>query len=290
MSVDGLRREMFRVSVGRRLKPASWPDGNRVAVALSFDVDNATPQLAKGEFAIDGLALREYGAIDGLPRVLRLLDTHNIAASFFVPAVSSQLHPQMIKDILARGRHEVGVHGWIHEPLGELNNEAEERRLLTLSIQYLTEQIGHKPTGFRAPYGQFSPFTLKLLREAGFQYDSSLSGSNDPYEIAANGDATGLVELPVEQILDDFQYLGPAANGPLPSADLVMQVFRSEFDVAYDEGGLWVAVMHPHVIGHRSRIAALDGLIKHMKSKPGVWFATLDEIARWAREHGGAKS
>ncbi len=63
-SIDQLRAQMFRVSAGRRLEPAAWPDGNRAAVALMFDVDNATPQLARGQVEIDGPALREYGSID----------------------------------------------------------------------------------------------------------------------------------------------------------------------------------------------------------------------------------
>jgi hypothetical protein len=33
-------------------------------------------------------------------------------------------------------------------------------------------------------------------------------------------------------------------------------------------------------MGHRSRVALLDRLIQYMKSKPGVWFATHEEIAR----------
>ena len=39
--------------------------------------------------------------------------------------------------------------------------------------------------------------------------------------------------------------------------------------------------MHPHYMGHRSRAAALDRLISYMKSKPGVWFATHEQVARY---------
>lgn len=41
--------------------------------------------------------------------------------------------------------------------------------------------------------------------------------------------------------------------------------------------------MHPHVIGHRSRILHLDRFVSYMKSKPGVWFATAEQIARYVR-------
>ena len=102
-SLDELRQQMFHVSAGRRLKPKSWPEGARVAVSLSFDVDNASATLSTGVLDYEALSRGEYGAVDGLPRILRLLDTHAVPASFFIPAVSAALHPAMIKEIQAAG-------------------------------------------------------------------------------------------------------------------------------------------------------------------------------------------
>ena len=283
LSLDEVKQQFFRVSAGRRLRPRSWPNNSKVAVALSFDVDNASPALSRGDLGPEILSRGEYGAIDGLPRILRLLDTHNIAASFFIPAVSAALHPQMVGDILARQRHEIGIHGWIHEHLLVLDNEAEEQRLLTQSIEFLTKAIGKRPVGYRAPSWAFSRYTAKQVKEAGFLYDSSLMASDDPYELLLGGQRTGVIELPIEWILDDNAYFGATANGSLPSADLALQTFQSEFDAAYEEGGLYILTMHPHIIGHRSRIALLDRLITHMKSKQGVWFATHEQVARYVK-------
>lgn len=82
--------------------------------------------------------------------------------------------------------------------------------------------------------------------------------------------------------MEDAPYFG-AASGSLPSPDLVGNIFRAEFDVAFDEGGLVVLTMHPHLMGHRSRIAALEKLIVYMKSKPGVWFATEEQVASYVK-------
>ena len=71
---------------------------------------------------------------------------------------------------------------------------------------------------------------------------------------------------------------------------VVEQVFQSEFDVAYDEGGLFILTMHPHITGHRSRVAGLEKLIVHMKSKPGVWFATHEEIAKYVKAASGSSN
>ena len=48
LPLDAISAQMFHASAGKRLKPAAWPNGARVAVGLSFDVDNATADLATG--------------------------------------------------------------------------------------------------------------------------------------------------------------------------------------------------------------------------------------------------
>ena len=279
LSLEDLRKQMFHVSAGRRLKPSAWPGGARVAVGLSFDVDNATATLSQGVLDYEVLSRGEYGAVDGLPRILRLLDKHQVPASFFIPAVSAALHPQMIKDIQASGRHEIGVHGWIHERLPQLNNELEEQRLLNQSIELLTEMTGRKPVGYRAPSWQFSFWTMQQIKDAGFLYDSSLMASDDAYELLLDGKPTGVIELPIERILDDAPYFGGGANGSNPSIEAVYEVFESEFNVALEERGLYLLTLHPHIMGHRSRVALLDELIAHMKSEGRVWFATHEQIA-----------
>jgi peptidoglycan/xylan/chitin deacetylase (PgdA/CDA1 family) len=283
LGIEELRAQYTHFGAGKRLKPKQWPGGARVAVALSFDVDNATVPLSRGQLGSEDLSRGMYGAIDGLPRILALLDRRSVPASFFIPAVSAALNPEMVTAILSRKRHEIGVHGWIHEHLGVLNNEAEEQRLLNKSIEFLTKALGKRPVGYRAPSWAMSRFTMKQVKEAGFLYDSSLMASDNAYEITIDGQPSGVIELPIERILDDAPYYG-AANGSLPSPELVDQVYRAEFDVAYEEGGLYVLTMHPHYTGHRSRALWLEKLIMYMKSKPGVWFATHEDIAQYLKK------
>ena len=76
------------------------------------------------------------------------------------------LHPEMIPAIMKRGRHEIGVHGWIHEFLPALDSAAEEERLLNQAIEYLTKATGKRPVGYRAPSWAFSQHTLGLIRKA----------------------------------------------------------------------------------------------------------------------------
>jgi len=91
--------------------------------------------------------------------------------------------------------------------------------------------------------------------------------------------------LPVEWILDDAPYFG--RTGALPSPELIFRVYRDEFDVAYQEGTTLMLTMHPHVSGHRSRATHLDQLITYMKTKPGVWFATAEQVAAYVKREAG---
>ena len=283
LSIEELKAQYTHYGVGKRLKPKAWPNGARVAVALSFDIDNATVPLSRGQLGSEDLSRGMYGAVDGLPRILRLLDKQNVPASFFAPAVSIALNPEIVPSILSAKRHEIGVHGWIHEHLGVLNNGPEEQKLLNQSIEVLTKAVGKRPVGYRAPSWAMSKFTMGQVQAAGFLYDSSLMASDDAYEVTIDGRPSGVIELPIERILDDAPYYG-AANGSLPSPELIDQIYRAEFDVAYEERGLYVLTMHPHYTGHRSRVLWLEKLIVYMKSKPGVWFATHEEVAAYLKK------
>jgi hypothetical protein len=107
-----------------------------------------------------------------------------------------------------------------------------------------------------------------------------------PYELVQNGEPTGVVELPVEWILDDAPLFNPRGDSYSPPRD-VMQVWIDEFDKAWEERTMFLLTMHPHISGHRSRIVALEGLIAHMKARGGVWFATHADAARYVREQAG---
>jgi peptidoglycan-N-acetylglucosamine deacetylase len=278
---EQVRQAVSLVRAGQKLTPKAWPNGARVAVCLSFDVDNEL--LWRRTPLPVPLSQGEYGATSGLPRVLDLLDRESIPASFYIPAMSAALHPQMIQDILQRKRHEIGVHGWMHESLPAIGDAAKEEQVLKQSIDYLTKATGKRPVGFRAPSWAFSQFTLDQIRKAGFLYDSSFMAMDEPYELLASGQKSGMIELPINWIADDYPYYEPEANGSLPDPQLVFDIYKGEFDAAYQEHSMFILTMHPHITGHRSRIAALEKLIVYMKQKPGVWFATLEQVADYVK-------
>jgi peptidoglycan/xylan/chitin deacetylase (PgdA/CDA1 family) len=250
-------------------------------VCLSFDPDNFSIQLNRGDNNVVGISAGEYAPMTGIPRLVELLDRHDIPASWYIPAVAAMLHPGMVETSKKRPRDEVAIHGWIHENPMTLDDPEEEWRLITQSLDLLEKQWGRRPVGNRNPSWTMSTYTIDLLKKAGLLYDSSLQAMDEPHEILVDGQPTGLIELPVNWILDDAPMIGPTSS--LPSPRLIMKTFMDDFDVAYKEGTLFMLTMHPHLTPQRSRIKYLEELIVYMKSKPGVWFATGEEIARYIK-------
>jgi len=282
------RHLVNQVRAGRSLRPNTWKDGARCAVAISFDADHETIELRDGGRSISRLSSGEYGSRVGVPRILETLAKHGVLATFFVPAVSALLHSDEQRRVISDG-HEIGIHGWIHE-LNSTLASATERDLLFRSADTLEKVTGVRAVGIRTPSWDFGSHTLATIREMGLLYDSSLMGDDDCYELLCEGSPSGIVELPVEWIRDDsvyfnmhrFQFLRPYTS---PAA--VLDIFRREFDAAYEEGGLFQLTLHPHHIGHRSRIWILDEIVRYIQSRGSVWFARHRDVAQWVYENSG---
>jgi peptidoglycan/xylan/chitin deacetylase (PgdA/CDA1 family) len=279
-SQDVWRGHVDAVRAGRSLVPERWPNGARVVVALSFDSDHETIPLRDGHTSPGLLAAGEYGSRAAAPRVLDLLARHNIPATFFMPAVSALLHSAEARGYVEAG-HEIAVHGWIHERNAQLGAD-DERVLLERARDTLAEITGVTPVGIRTPSWDFSAYTLPAILDLGFTYDSSLMADDEPYEVLAHGEPTGLVEIPVDWIRDDAPYFTMdrfGASRPYTRPRDVLEVWIDEFDAAYRAGGVFQLTMHPHVIGHRSRLVVLRELIDHIQGHQDVWYATHAQLA-----------
>jgi len=283
------QRIVGRGRAGRSLRPKSWPDGARCAVAISFDADHETIPLRDGDESPMRISQGQYGARSATPRIRRLLERESVPATFFYPAVSALLHPEEVRTIAADG-HEIGIHSWIHEANTTLPGNAE-RELTLRAAEVLTKLAGRPPVGMRTASWDFSVNTLTIIRDMKLLYDSSLMADDEPYELTDGGEPTGIIELPPEWIRDDAVYYNMvrfSALRPYTPPSGVEEIFRAEFDGAWEEGGLFLLTMHPHVTGHRSRLPVLERLIKHAKAKGKCWFATHAQVAQWCKDNAAA--
>jgi peptidoglycan/xylan/chitin deacetylase (PgdA/CDA1 family) len=264
-----------------------WPDGYRAAACFTFDADAESPILFDHPEAADWLDVmthQAYGARAGIGRILRVLDRHQVRATFFIPGFTAERAPGICRSIRAAG-HEIGHHGYLHEGAHGASVEEQERRLLR-GLDALDQVLGVRPTGYRGPNWELTYDTPALLAKHGFRYDSGLMDADHPYLLATSEEpgAPAIVELPGHWSLDDWEpynYLpGITGSGVIASPDDVLARWTLELDALVDEGGLFMLTNHPFVSGRASRAMALEELIARARSVDGLWIATADEIAQ----------
>ena len=253
-----------------------WPNGFKCCVNLSFDYDANSTEMWRTPLDIVSQSRGRYAPNTALYRVLDLLDKYDIKSTFFTPGWTVDAYPETCEEILTRG-HELGAHGYMHEKMGELSTESE-RSVFERSLASF-ENLGVKPEGFRAPYWIISHRTIKHVQEYGFRYDSNFMDDDMPYMLKILGLDTGLVELPVEWMLDDWPHFESARMNP----EQVYGIWEPEFKGIYELGRYMGLTCHPQCIGRISRLKMLDKLLREMVQKGDVWFANCKEVADWSR-------
>jgi peptidoglycan/xylan/chitin deacetylase (PgdA/CDA1 family) len=270
---------------------------NECTVCLSFDFDAISPWLFRGQTTPTPLSRGEFGARVGVHRVLDLLAEHGITCTFYIPGHTCDTFPEQAKKVADAG-HEIAHHGYCHEVPASVSHD-EEASILQRGSEAIRRICGRRPVGYRSPSWDLSQHSLELLLEAGFRYDSSLMADDfTPYlcRRGDKGDTSGpyrfgrpvdLVELPISWLLDDhphFEWNAQRGSGHAAPSH-VEEIWREEFEFMYERvpGGIYSLTMHPQVIGRGHRIRMLDRLIRHMRGRPGVRFATMEEVAEMVR-------
>lgn len=272
-----------------RLPGIAWPEGYRAAAAFTFDVDAESAVLWSEPGAADRMSVmshQAYGPRVGVPRLLDLLEAKGVPATFFVPGYTAHRHPHVVRDIAAAG-HDIAHHGYLHKQPTALSHD-QRVEALDRGLEALDEVAGVRPVGYRAPMWDLSWDMPALLAERGFRYDSSLMDDDVPYELAA-GDGS-LVEIPIQWALDDWEqycYLPDiSGSGLIETPAKAAELWRSELDALVDAGGCWVLTSHPFLSGRPGRAAALGELMDYALAVPGLWVASLAELAEHVRALG----
>ncbi|WP_285698995.1 polysaccharide deacetylase [Actinomadura sp. NBRC 104412] len=277
----------------RPADPVAWPGEATSAASFSFDVDAESVVLAELPAAASRMSVmshQAYGPLTGLPRLLRILERHGVRSTFFVPGYTAHRHPDAIRSIVDAG-HEIAHHGYLHEPLIDVDPRAEAE-ILDRGLEALETVAGVRPAGYRAPMWELTYASPRLLADRGFLYDSSLMDADVPYELAAGDaeDAASIVEIPVHWGLDDWeQYCflpGISGSGLIESPAKAVELWRAEFEALRKDGGCFVLTSHPFLSGRPGRAAALEEFVEYVASLPDVWLAPLGDIARHIRGLG----
>jgi peptidoglycan/xylan/chitin deacetylase (PgdA/CDA1 family) len=166
-------------------------------VSVTFDNLGEAAQLELGMWPAEVPEGEHFTVVDVLPRLLDLLATRKVRATFFVEGLNAEMYPQALHTIVDGG-HEVALHAWRHEEWATLDAESE-RALLERATNAM-RRIGIEPSGFRPPGGGLTKRTLGLLGEHGYSYVSP-AGERE-------GLLEGLAVLPFRwPLVDAYAYL-----------------------------------------------------------------------------------
>ena len=272
--------------------PFRWPEGKQSAAAFTFDLDAESAVLWNAPGNANRMSVmthQAYGPLVGVPRLLRMLDHHQIRSTFFVPGYTAHRYPGVVRDI-ARAGHEIAHHGYLHEQPSAVDLAGQIANL-DRGLDALAHVAGVRPVGYRAPMWDLSWESPALLAERGFLYDSSLMDADVPYELSITpGAEESIVEIPIQWALDDWeQYCflpDISGSGLIETPAKARELWTSEFEALHDEGGCWVLTNHPFLSGRPGRARQLGELMAEVTATPRVWVACLEEIAQHARSLG----
>jgi peptidoglycan/xylan/chitin deacetylase (PgdA/CDA1 family) len=278
-----------------------------ILVGFGIDVDAVAGWLGSygGEDSPDDISRGLFAGEVGAPRLLKLFERAKLTTTWFIPGHSVETFPDQMKAVADAG-HEIGVHGYSHENPIAMTREQEEE-VLDHSISLLTKLSGKRPTGYVAPWWEFSNVTNELLLKKGIKYDHSLMHNDfTPYYVRVGdswtridysgkpsdwmkplvrGKETGLIEIPANWYLDDlppmmFIKKSPNSHGFVNPRD-IEQMWRDQFDWVYREmdSAVFPMTIHPDVSGRPQVLLMLERLIEYIKSHEGVRFVTMNEMA-----------
>jgi peptidoglycan-N-acetylglucosamine deacetylase len=278
-----------------------------ILCAFGVDVDAVAGWLGSygGEESPDDISRGLFAGEVGVPRLLDLFQRRQMRTSWFVPGHSIETFPEQFQRIVDEG-HEVGVHGYSHENPIAMSRE-QETAVLDRCIELIESVAGRRPTGYVAPWWEFSTVTNELLLERGIKYDHSLMHNDfTPYRVRVGdswtkidysgraedwmkplvrGEETDLVEIPANWYLDDlppmmFIKTSPNSHGFVNPRQLE-EMWRDQFDWVHREMdyAAFTITIHPDVSGRPQVLLMLERLIDHINSHEGVRWVTFDEIA-----------
>ncbi|TYP90431.1 polysaccharide deacetylase family protein [Blastococcus xanthinilyticus] len=279
-----------------------------IFVAFGVDVDAVGGWLGSygGENSPDDISRGVFAGEVGVPRLLELFRRRELPSTWFWPGHSIETFPEQFDACVAAG-HEIGVHGYSHENPIAMSRE-QEQAVLDRCIDLIEQRAGRRPTGYVAPWWEFSGVTNELLLERGITYDHSLMHRDfEPYYVRVGdswtkidyaapaeswmaplvrGEETDLVEIPANWYLDDlppmmFIKSSPNSHGFVNPRD-IEQMWRDQFDWVHREMdyAAFTMTIHPDVSGRPQVLLMLERLIEHINAHDGVRWATFDQIAQ----------
>lgn len=266
-----------------------WPDGKRIAVMFTFDYDVEYLRYSRNGGKMGGFADRsrgEYGVVEGLDRVLAILDRYGVKSTFYVPGAVIDEYPDSVQQIVDAGM-EIACHGWFHESDLDME-ESEAEDILVRSMERIRSLTGKDPVGHRACFNVTQSFMPDLLARHGFLYSSIMKDRDWAYPYPWEEGQSPLIELPTEHTFDDYTWFFFTFSDPAHRANYpigyVLDFWKDSFDELASEGDkVLVVKLHPQLIGRASRSVLLERFLQYCLEHD-AWVTSCEEVATYVRE------
>jgi peptidoglycan/xylan/chitin deacetylase (PgdA/CDA1 family) len=220
----------------------------------------------------------QEAGIQGVPRMLDLLDELGITVTYFVEGWNGLHHADVIRSVTARG-HEVGLHGWVHEKWESLSDGQQEALLFDGAAAL--RLAGVEPFGFRAPGGYRGGRTAAVLRELGYAFDASIDHETEGKPLAVRGLPEGITNIPFAwDMIDAYHYyLHPEGERTLTQT---LTHFNATLDRAIETRGLVTLIMHPGVsfTDDGERYSVVRDFLSRAVASPDVEVLSAGQLAR----------
>jgi peptidoglycan/xylan/chitin deacetylase (PgdA/CDA1 family) len=271
-----------------------WPDEARLALSIVVNVEEGSERSVlrgdTGMEAVDELGMfvkdpirnlanesnYAFGVAVGGPRILKILKSRGVKATFTVCGQALEAAPDLARAITAEG-HEACSHGYRWQFQYRMS-EAAERAFIKKAADSIEATTGQRPQGWLSRYLP-TENTRRLLAEEGFLYHMDDFSDETPYWDAPAG--RPIVVMPYQLDTNDMK-MWPHPG--LTARDWLDYLVDS-FDWLWAEGAETPRMMsvgiHLRIMGRPGRAAAFDRFLHYVGAKTGVWTTTRLEMARW---------
>ncbi|MDX2224446.1 MAG: polysaccharide deacetylase family protein [Rhodospirillaceae bacterium] len=286
----GMDQDFYAWSILFRRPKVKWPDGARVALWITTDLEffpldqPAKPFKAPGGMVtpypdLRHFTTRDYGNRVGIQRIWRVLDKYKIRSSVAMNAKVAERVPYLVKTINARGDEIIAMgvdQGKLH--YGGMD-DATEAALVKDSVGVLRKLSGQPVVGWMSPAKSESWNTLKHLKANGIDYVCDWVADDMPFELNAPDSAGKLWAMPHSSEISDRKIIIDNKH----SEDEFVEQIKDQFTGLYKEsakhGGRILSIsLTPYIMGLHYRIKYLDQALGWLMKQKHVWPATGAQI------------
>ena len=270
----------------------AWPDGNRLAVYIGFNLEHFEfggglgARLApSSEPDVLNYAWREYGNRVGAWRCLDLFDSLDVPVGAIVNTALYDHAPQLMAAVRARGDEFIG-HGHTNAERQNSTDEAWERALITDCGARIRQMEGLAPAGWLSPWIAESAVTPDLLQESGYRYTLNWCHDDQPQRMQTRGGT--LWSVPYPQELNDIPMLVARQLDMLPFARMIEDQFDEMLRQSARQPLVMGIALHPYLIGQPYRLKLLRQALQAIRRRGQAWWTTPGRIVEHVESLAGA--